>query len=133
MAKTSSPPRSPSEKIAKLEKTDDPTEPAPPVEVTEPLEHLATRVKITVDRYERGTALFATCGRQVIVGENRKVLTFDGLMLYWTRKQWSEIRSETAILMTNGDLLIELERAKRAAPFQADAGGVIVEWKHFLS
>ena len=89
-------------------------------------------VKIIVEPHDRGTALFAVCGSRVDVG-TRSILTFNGATLYWTKKRWSENRSEAAVLLTKADLLVELERAKLAAPFQAKVSELMVEWKRFMS
>ncbi len=89
-------------------------------------------VKITVEPHNRGTALFAVCGSRVDVG-TRRILTFAGTTLYWTKKRWSENRAEAAVLISKADLLVELERAKLAAPFQAKASELMVEWKRFMS
>jgi hypothetical protein len=109
----------------------DPPAPAPPTDEG-PVVAEEPTVKITVEPYERGTALFAVCGSRVDVGA-RTILTFGGATLYWTKKRWSENRAEAAVLMSKADLLVELERAKLAAPFQAKASDLMVEWKRFMS
>ena len=103
-----------------------------PAAAVEPVTVEGPTIKITVEPYERGTALFAIRGSRVDVGP-RTILRFDGTTLYWTKKRWSENRSEAAVLMTRGDLLLELERAKLAGPFQAKASELMVEWKRFMS
>jgi hypothetical protein len=103
-----------------------------PTTVVAPAEVEGPTVKITVESYQRGAALFAVRGSRVDVGA-RTILQFGGTTLYWTKKRWSENHSEAAVLMSNGDLLLELERAKLAAPFQAKASELLVEWKRFMS
>jgi hypothetical protein len=109
----------------------DPAAPPPPA-TEEPIEAERPTVKITVESYDRGMALFAVCGSRIDIGP-RRILTFTGTTLCWTKKGWSENRSEAAVLMTKADLLLELERAKLAAPFQAKGSELMVEWKRFMS
>lgn len=133
MAKKKALKRSPRKKARPRRKAEQPADPLPPENAHAAPTQEGPAVKITVDRCERGKALFATCGRQIAISEHRNLLLFDGPPLFWTKKKWSENRSEIAVFTSTADLLLELERAKRAAPFQAPATGVIVEWKTFLT
>ena len=110
---------------------DDPSAVTPPTD-KEAVAPEGPTVKITVEPFDRGTAIFAVCGSRVEVGP-RTILTFAGTTLCWTKKRWSENRSEAAVLLTKADLLLELERAKLAAPFQAKPSKLMVEWKRFMS
>ena len=91
-----------------------------------------SRVKITVEKHQHGTALSAVRGDTVTIGPNLQLMKYGGTTLYWTRTAWSEELAQTAVLITKHDITLELERAKRALPFGIDVSGIIVEWNVFL-